>query len=492
MSVSLVTSKGRRLISSFRSGFRIILFSFLSGWLLSASANAGENRGVSINSRKHLIVSTCTPVETGLYSASYALVIGINAYDHGWLPLTNAVRDASKVSTALANQGFEVDFRQNLNAAELKDVFEKFFSINGSDAQARLFIWFAGHGHTIGEEGYLVPTDAPPKEKIGRFKYKALSLRRFGEYARQADAKHILAVFDSCFAGTIFHLQKSETLPDALTNAVNMPVRQYISSGDRLQQVPDNGLFCRLFLRALEGRENSDYNGDGYLTGSELGMYLYKEITNRKGSLQTPKLGKLFDYKEGDFVFTLQRDAVVPAAPAPCMQSEEDTMPVEQIAIFPSQFKSTQRGGLQKQQMIEAVTASLRTQHSVGRRVTVYSHYALDSTSSPKPFPSGLITSSDMKKIWTKPNLFASPQPNTELISKIALKLDIAAVLLYQIVDQAGEDVVKVWLVDVEQRKKYSAEDNRNFNSLREELDFILQTLNSQVWADFQSSHAQQ
>ena len=35
-------------------------------------------------------------------------------------------------------------------------------------------------------------------------------MRRFGEYVRQAKSKHILAVFDSCFSGSLFALVRLE------------------------------------------------------------------------------------------------------------------------------------------------------------------------------------------------------------------------------------------------------------------------------------------
>ncbi|MDE0759935.1 MAG: hypothetical protein OSB45_17425, partial [Pseudomonadales bacterium] len=53
--------------------------------------------------------------------------------------------------------------------------------------------------------------------------------------------------------------------------------------------------------------ERSDANGDGYLTASELGMYLGDRVTNLTESAQTPRYGKLRDrdFDRGDFVFAL-------------------------------------------------------------------------------------------------------------------------------------------------------------------------------------------
>src|SRR5262249_55574414 len=113
-----------------------------------------------------------------LYSASYALVIGIDKYtEKGWSPLHNAVADAEKVANALIGHGFTVPLRKDLKSTELFDELRDFFINKGSDPGARLFLWFTGHGHTMAEpieEGYLVPADAPSAETR-----KALPMSQF-------------------------------------------------------------------------------------------------------------------------------------------------------------------------------------------------------------------------------------------------------------------------------------------------------------------------
>lgn len=473
---------------------KYIICCALLGYCLFPNEVTASKRGViSVTLGTHDAIDAPHADTVVLYRRSFALVIGIDAYTNGWTPLANTVRDARKVKSALEQRGFEVSFYQNLNSVQLKDEFERFFTIKGADPDSRLFIWFAGHGHTIGDEGYLVPADAAPMENTALFRYKALSLRRFGEFARQASAKHTLAVFDSCFAGTIFHLQKSGAIPGAVTRSVAMPVRQYISSGDRRQEVPDDGVFCQLFLDALDGKNHADYNNDGYLTGTELGFFLHNEVTGRRGATQTPRYGKLYDYKEGDFIFILNTNGNIDIhSPA---EQQPDIMPHRpggppvprgiKAAIFPSRFETTQPGGVQKSAMVEAIISALSPSRGHSGIVAAYSHYSMPSGSAIDPLPSGLISFSEMQKIWKKPQLFASPEPNTELISQIASGLGISAVLLYQIVDQAGDDVIIVWLVDVKNKKRYEARDDANFNARSEALVSILQALHSQVFAEY-------
>lgn len=70
-----------------------------------------------------------------------------------------AVKDAEAVAKALTEQGFKVTLRKDLPAAALDTAFRDFFLSDGADPEARLLVWFAGHGHTISGEGYLVPAD---------------------------------------------------------------------------------------------------------------------------------------------------------------------------------------------------------------------------------------------------------------------------------------------------------------------------------------------
>ena len=256
-----------------------------------------------------------------LYGASHALVIGIDAYTNGWPRLSNAVKDARLVAAALRARGFEVTLLSDVTFAELRDALRRFFALKGANPEARLFLWFAGHGHTEYGEGYIVPADAPAPGSP-EFLLSALHMGDLGTLARIARSKHVLAVFDSCFAGTIFTAQRARP-PAAITRAAVQPVRQFLTSGDADQKVSDDGTFRELFLRALRGEESSDANGDGYVTGTELSLYLENRVTNLTRAAQTPRSGKLRDPKfdRGDFVFVVPGTALAatsaPAAPAP-------------------------------------------------------------------------------------------------------------------------------------------------------------------------------
>ena len=257
-----------------------------------------------------------------LYNESHALVIGIDDYTNGWPRLSNAVSDAERVAKALKTRGFGVTLLRNVTSAELRRELRRFFTLKGTDPETRLFVWFSGHGHSEFGEGYLVPSDAPLPDNR-EFLISALHMRDFGGLVRLAKAKHAMAIFDSCFAGTVFSVQRSRP-PAAITRATVKPVRQFLTSGDADQQVSDDGTFSRLLIEAIEGNARADANNDGYLTGSELSLHLEQRVTNLTQGLQTPRSGKLRDprYDGGDFVFLLPHAQVAVAATPGALSTE--------------------------------------------------------------------------------------------------------------------------------------------------------------------------
>jgi len=260
--------------------------------------------------------------EVQLYGESHALVIGIDAYAAGWPRLRNAIKDAELVAAELEAHGFQVAFHADLDAEGLRRTLKEFFVLKGAQPNARLLVWFAGHGHSDQGEGFLVPVDAPAPGDPS-FALYALPMRDFGTLVRLAKSKHVLAIFDSCFSGTIFEA-RAGIPPAAITQATLLPVREFLSSGDTDQVVSDNGSFREMFLRALRGEDQSDANGDGYLTGTELGAFMSDRVTNLTQGAQTPRFGKLLDvnYDRGDFVFVLPGGAAAASAVAGAASGE--------------------------------------------------------------------------------------------------------------------------------------------------------------------------
>jgi hypothetical protein len=282
-----------------------------------------------------------------LYLGSRALVIGIDNYTNGWLPLKKAIEDAEAVAEALQKQGFKVQLERDLIGDQLNQVLHEWFLDAGQDEDARLLVWFAGHGHTLDRLGggspnaYIVGADAPQPMSVTKeqrkkaeleFRRRSLSLARFGEYMKETNARHVLVIFDSCFSGVIFSAARSA--PPAISRYTSLPVRQFITSGTAGQTVSDDGMFRRLFIGAITGEDReADSNNDGYITGNELGNFLQQKVTNLTHNRQTPDYGVLREegFDRGDFVFEVRRPSSEILPPRKPVQLQLDSNHSNQI-----------------------------------------------------------------------------------------------------------------------------------------------------------------
>ncbi len=294
---------------------RIAAYMFLALFLVG-SVQASE-RGIT---RSKLQVTTQDGETLEMYTGSHALLIGISDYTV-WPRLDNIPSELDEVANALEAQNFNIVRLINPNGRELSNGIEDFIDEYGYEPENRLLIYFAGHGHSVGDKGFIIPADTPlPEHK--NFRRSIVPMSRVLSWARDMEAKHALFVFDSCFAGTVF---KSRNLPDTkeryIRRATALPVRQFITAGSANQEVPAKSTFTPALISAINGE--GDLNNDGYVTGSELGVHLSQLVplyTN-----QNPQYGKIrdFDLAQGDFVFFKQEINILPSQESASNQSLE-------------------------------------------------------------------------------------------------------------------------------------------------------------------------
>ncbi|MCI5208659.1 MAG: hypothetical protein D3910_07665 [Candidatus Electrothrix sp. ATG2] len=244
-----------------------------------------------------------------LYRQSHALLIGASDYTAGWPPLPGVKDDISAIEKILKKHNFTITKVLNPDSRKLDNAFDEFIHQHGLDEENRLLFYLAGHGYTTkkkyGEDmGYIIPVDAPsPHEDIKGFLRKAMPIQRVELFAKKVDSKHALFIFDSCFSGSIFSVTRA--IPASITDKTSKPVRQFITSGSADEEVPDISIFRQQFVAALSGE--GDTNGDSYLTGSELGLFLDDNVVNYSNNTQHPQYGKIRNphLDKGDFVFIL-------------------------------------------------------------------------------------------------------------------------------------------------------------------------------------------
>ncbi len=270
-------------------------------FFLCPTAPEAQTRGLQVVVKDH------AGKELSLYHGSYALLIGVSQYTHGWPKLEAIPGEMKKLNAALVANGFKVETVMDPDSTKLQNAFSNFIDHYGYDPNNRLLFFYSGHGYSNKSKtkGYLVPADAPdPREDWRGFLRKALNMSYILADCKAMEAKHSLFLFDSCFSGTIFKTRAMPEHPPYISSITASPVRQFISAGSAGEEVPAISVFVPSFIRALRGE--GDVDGDGYMTGTELGMYLHKKVLSYETG-QTPQYGKIRDpnLDEGDFVFML-------------------------------------------------------------------------------------------------------------------------------------------------------------------------------------------
>jgi len=276
----------------------LIIFPLFVIFLINPTVLFAVTRGISVVSKQG------QPLQ--LYDSYNALVVGISDYQ-SWPDLPYAVGDAEEVAKRLKKMGFNVKLVINPNSYELNNAINEMTYRMGRERERAVLFYYAGHGETESmadgtKMGYIIPKDCPllMKNPMG-FASKAVSMRDIESASLRMRAKHVLMLFDSCFSGALFSLVRAA--PDDITEKSTLPVRQYITAGREDEQVPDKSMFKRCFLIGLKGA--ADMTGGGYITGSEMGMYLADNVVNYTRRQQHPQYGKINnpDLDQGDFIF---------------------------------------------------------------------------------------------------------------------------------------------------------------------------------------------
>jgi uncharacterized caspase-like protein len=265
------------------------------------------------------------------YTNSRALIIGINEYLNA-SPLSYAVSDAEEIRDVLIN---ELAFPQEnvtclVNAAATKEkILQAFLSYTAQDVELdeRIFVFFAGHGHTRtgirGEVGFLVPYDADMDDFSTFIRWDELT--RNSELVR---AKHMLFIMDACYGGLALNRSLHAGSTRFLKDMMLRYSRQVITAGKADEEVSDSGgplpnhsVFTGHLIEGLRGNAATD---DGVLTASGLMSYVYGKVANDKNSHQTPHYG----YFDGDGDFILQ-------APQLSELEKTDNKDIDNLIVVP-------------------------------------------------------------------------------------------------------------------------------------------------------------
>ncbi|MBI3825965.1 MAG: SUMF1/EgtB/PvdO family nonheme iron enzyme [Candidatus Rokubacteria bacterium] len=315
---------GESRVTGRRTLIRAVVAAFACGLVLAAG-NAAAQRDIGATPRPGAAVK-------GFYAESWAVIIGINDYQNAKVPkLRYAVNDARAVEAALLAQGFRRDrIVTLLDARATKKTIEE---VLGDDlrskvgADDRVLIFFAGHGKTDRrvsgeEEGYLIPADGDP----GKLFSTAISMADLGRLSDRIPAKHILYIMDACYSG--YGISNRAIGDDLLEEMVKKKAIQIITAGrqeDQAQERDGHGVFTSVLLRGLSG---AAFGAKGWVSLSELGVWVTDKVYAESDRRQVPQFGNLKG--DGQFVFTKAATkvaAVPPPPPTPKMEVTEEVRP---------------------------------------------------------------------------------------------------------------------------------------------------------------------
>ena len=254
--------------------------------------------------------------ENDFYSESWALLIGINKYQNE-TPLNYAVADALEMQRLLTEKlGFpEKNITLLLNdAATLQGIKKSMQELASRTSENdRVVIYFAGHGQTQslpsgGEEGYLIPVNGKSSDLFST----SLAMSEMNRLSNMTPAKDMLFLMDACYSGLMGvgnrGLNIDETTPNYLKKIAAGGSRTVITAGKKGEVAQEraewgHSPFVKNLISGLE-KGMADFNGDGYITDSELGQYLIYQVTADTENKQTPSVSHLTT-NQGQFVFII-------------------------------------------------------------------------------------------------------------------------------------------------------------------------------------------
>lgn len=290
-----------------------------------------------------------TPLTTE-YEHSWALVIGINNYQH-LPPLSYAVGDARAVANALRDHlNFptqRITYLENKEAtreAILSAFDEQFTAAKGlMSRNDRLIVFFAGHGITrrgkAGDVGYIAPVDAEP----GAWR-TLIAMPDLTDLAAFVPAKHIFFVMDACYSGLA--LTRSAPADPQVQRMLMTPAWQVLTAGKADEEVADGGgpygrnsIFTSYFVEALNGAASEP---NGLITAHGVMSHVYRKIIADSRSVQTPHYGWLRG--DGDMVFRKPFVTVLPTAIEHALEHGEPEARVRAVGALEKLSRVTDPG----------------------------------------------------------------------------------------------------------------------------------------------------
>ncbi len=204
-----------------------------------------------------------TPLDELKKGTNYLFAIGINTYDKKYFnPLNNARKDVEDIANVLVKdyyfepQHIRLLCDQEATKANILDELDDFRKkIKHED---RLLIYYSGHGHLEGSQGFWIPVDAV-RDKISSY-IRSAEVR---DIIQSIDARHILLISDSCFSASLLVRGGTRDINSTLMDWERNPSRWVFISGKGVVSDGETGTnspFAKGILKYLNQNEEEALN----------------------------------------------------------------------------------------------------------------------------------------------------------------------------------------------------------------------------------------
>ncbi len=282
---------------------KLIFLAAIVVMLLFTTTSAHSRRGIRVLSEL-----SHGNVNIGRY---LALVIGINDYeDEKISDLKTAVKDAEELAAILESRyGFQVELLVNEKATK-KNIYQALRNlVKRATPNDSVLLYYAGHGEIdrTFDDGWWIPVDAEGGDPI-----TYLDNIQVQKAIKSLQARHVLLIADSCYAGTLFGQFRSlpKLIDDKYYLSLYNEVSRWAMTSGNKTPVGDEGtdghsLFAYQLLKQLRD------NRKPFIATQEIYSQIAPIVSNN--SEQTPMYRPIRETGDqgGEFVFVASSGALV-------------------------------------------------------------------------------------------------------------------------------------------------------------------------------------
>jgi hypothetical protein len=261
----------------------------------------------------------------------WALIVGVDEYEKDVSSLKGGVNDAKALKDVLVKQaGFPESqvILLTTEAAATRDqlptrvnILEELDNLSGRvPADGLLLFSFSGHGVSIGNEAYLIPSDGRITKNLKLLRDFSIDVRRIKEAIEESKVKQVLVLLDACRnelgrgeainplteaykSGFSFDVVNSEVKAFATLYATSIGYRAFEFFDKDTKQY--RGYFSYAVVEGLKGKAA---NAQGEITLGGLTDYVDRTVPERvrlaKGEKQEP-FKEIAGYKESELVLAV-------------------------------------------------------------------------------------------------------------------------------------------------------------------------------------------